>query len=125
MKQSMVDFMNTICDKDFKSLKKIINHKFRKFRSFYWLLKDYSKNIEQVYYDDDTDLSLLSISIIPSDISTDDLAHILLSNIEEGQPIEISYDDKSLYINIYGEEELPLEVDEDEDETDEDSPENK
>ena len=114
----MIDYMNTICEKDFRKIKKIIDHKFRKFRSFYWLLKDYSENIYKIRYYDDTDIDTFRIDVSVSGKSGSELAKILLENVdeEEADSITITYDEEIVSIEIYREEEHPM-LNEDDEET--------
>ena len=103
MKKSMVDYMNTICDRDFVALKKIINHKFRKFRSFYWLLKDYTEDITELYYYDDEDLNTLKISVKVAGMYAGDLAEDLSKCADSS--VSIENDEDAVTLVIYGEEE--------------------
>ena len=121
MKQSMVDYINTICERDFLLLKEIIDHKFRKFRSFYWLLKDQSERICEIHYDNETDINTLRISLSVSGKSMDELVVYLSENVDEDEKdhIKIFNTDPLVCIEIYKEEEQPIPDEESSDEEDE------
>lgn len=105
----MIDYINTICDRDFHKLHKIIDHKFRKFRSFYWLLKEYSEQIDRIFYDDTTDIDTLRIDVSVRGFNGTQLAEILCDNIEadDEDSITITFDDQLVSIEIYKIEEHP------------------
>ena len=120
MKPCMVDYINTICENDFRKLHDVIEYKFRKFRSFYWLLKDHSEQIDRIFYDSTTDIDTLRIDVSVRGFSSSDLAEILCDNIspEEEDSIVITFDDQYVCIEIFRLEEPKRP------EVEEDSPEN-
>ena len=101
----MIDYMNNICERDFTSLKRIINYKFRKFRSFYWLLREYSDQIAHIHYYDDEDLNTLRLSVETIYDDVDGFADVLNESLDNDSNITIETSNNEVLIIIVREEE--------------------
>lgn len=73
MKKCMTNYLFALSESDYEKLRDIICHKYRKFRKFYKLLRDYSKFIIALEYED-SDAGQLKINIKFSGVDPKDIA---------------------------------------------------
>lgn len=51
MKKSMSDYLNAMTSGKLENFENIISHQYRKFKKFYYMIKDYSESITKVKYE--------------------------------------------------------------------------
>lgn len=73
MKKCMTNYLFALSESDYEKLRDIICHKYRKFRKFYKLLRDYSKFIIALEYED-SEVGQLKINIKFSGVDPKDIA---------------------------------------------------
>lgn len=100
MKKCMTNYLFTLSESDYEKLRDIICHKYRKFRKFYLLLKEYSEFIISLEYDDKSDIGELRITIKFSGVEPKDIAN----KISYSDNVNIETTKSKLIIEIYDED---------------------
>ena len=83
MKKSMTNYLYALSEDDMDVLYEIIAMKYRKFIRLYWLLKDFSDNIIKLKYKEKTELNVLKIVVVFSNIDVDKICKKLNSNLDD------------------------------------------
>lgn len=100
MKKSMTDYISALTESDFSKLEEIIEDKYKKFLTMYWLLKDQSELINSLKYND-SDKNILKITIsLLSDNDIDTVVCNLQANIPKDGSVVISSVKKKIHIEI-------------------------
>lgn len=89
MKKSMTNYLYALSEDDMDVLYEIIAMKYRKFIRLYWLLKDFSDNIIKLKYKEKTELNVLKIVVVFSNIDVDKICKKLNSNLDDSDNITI------------------------------------
>ena len=107
MKATLTEFISVLSKKNRKTLEDLLANKYRKFIKFFYLMKDYTDNIEKLKYNFSSK-EILNIDIIFSKKVDVDLKKKLLDIMEEnGYLIEYKIDDKKMKMVItYDESQL-------------------
>ena len=107
MKATLTEFISVLSKKNRKTLEDLLANKYRKFIKFFYLMKDYTDNIEKLKYNFSSK-EILNIDIIFSKKVDVDLKKELLDIMEEnGYLIEYKIDDKKMKMVItYDESQL-------------------
>lgn len=95
----MTDYISALTESDFSKLEEIIEDKYKKFLTMYWLLKDQSELINSLKYNEsDKNILKITISLLDSDI--DAVMNNLQSNIPKDGSVMISSSNKKIHIEI-------------------------
>lgn len=104
MKKSMTNYLYALSEDDMDVLYEIIAMKYRKFIRLYWLLKDFSDNIIKLKYKEKTDLNVLKIVVVFSNIDVDKICKKLTSNLDDSDNITIESTKNEINIKILKDE---------------------
>lgn len=104
MKKSMTNYLYALSEDDMDVLYEIIAMKYRKFIRLYWLLKDFSDNIIKLKYKEKTDLNVLKIVVVFSNIDVDKICKKLNSNLDDSDNITIESTKNEINIKILKDE---------------------
>lgn len=104
MKKSMTNYLYALSEDDMDVLYEIIAMKYRKFIRFYWLLKDFSDNIIKLKYKEKTELNVLKIVVVFSNIDVDKICKKLNSNLDDSDNITIESTKNEINIKILKDE---------------------
>ena len=102
MKKSMPEYISALSNNDFSILENIIEYKYQKFLTLYWLMKEYSDYISGLKYEDAPN-DILKIEVTLSNIDIDKVMKKLQKNITED--ILICNSKKKIRIEITKDEE--------------------
>ena len=105
MKKSMTNYLYALSEDDMDVLYEIIAMKYRKFIRLYWLLKDFSDNIIKLKYKEKTELNVLKIVVVFSNIDVDKICKKLTSNLDDSDNITIESTKNEINIKILKDEE--------------------
>lgn len=104
MKKSMTNYLYALSEDDMDVLYEIIAMKYRKFIRLYWLLKDFSDNIIKLKYKEKTELNVLKIVVVFSNIDVDKICKKLNSNLDYSDNITIESTKNEINIKILKDE---------------------
>ena len=104
MKKSMTNYLYALSEDDMDVLYEIIAMKYRKFIRLYWLLKDFSDNIIKLKYKEKTELNVLKIVVVFSNIDVDKICKKLNSNLDDSDNITIESTKNEINIKILKDE---------------------
>ena len=104
MKKSMTNYLYALSEDDMDVLYEIIAMKYRKFIRLYWLLKDFSDNIIKLKYKEKTELNVLKIVVVFSNIDVDKICKKLNSNLDDSDNITIESTKNEISIKILKDE---------------------
>ena len=100
----MTNYLYALSEDDMDVLYEIIAMKYRKFIRLYWLLKDFSDNIIKLKYKEKTDLNVLKIVVVFSNIDVDKICKKLTSNLDDSDNITIESTKNEINIKILKDE---------------------
>ena len=104
MTKSMTNYLYALSEDDMDVLYEIIAMKYRKFIRLYWLLKDFSDNIIKLKYKEKTELNVLKIVVVFSNIDVDKICKKLNSNLDDSDNITIESTKNEINIKILKDE---------------------
>lgn len=104
MKKSMTNYLYALSEDDMDVLYEIIAMKYRKFIRLYWLLKDFSDNIIKLKYKEKTELNVLKIVVVFSNIDVDKICKKLTSSLDDSDNITIESTKNEINIKILKDE---------------------
>jgi hypothetical protein len=100
----MTNYLYALSEDDMDVLYEIIAMKYRKFIRLYWLLKDFSDNIIKLKYKEKTELNVLKIVVVFSNIDVDKICKKLNSNLDDSDNITIESTKNEINIKILKDE---------------------
>jgi hypothetical protein len=103
MKKTMTEYISALSTNSFDILESIIEKKYQKFITLYWMLKDYSDNIFSLKYKDTKD-QVLKIEVELSGIDIDKVMSDLHDSISDDCSVLIYNEKKKIHIEITKEE---------------------
>lgn len=107
MKATLTEFISVLSKKDRKTLEDLLSNKYRKFTKLFYLVKDYTDNIEKIKYNF-SNKEILNVDIIFSKKVSVELKKELLESMEEnGYIVDYTLTEKKLKMVItYDEDKL-------------------
>ena len=106
MQKSIRQYLYALTGSDYNLLFDLLSYRYKKFIEVYWLLKRYSENIIDIYYDNNEEKNTLLISASFSDIPASEVATYIKKNAVNKKEIKIKSDKEELLIKIKKEEEV-------------------
>lgn len=105
MKKTMTEYISALSGSNCDVLEKIIDKKYRKFITLYWLLKEYSNYISVLKYKDTAD-DILKIEVQLNGVDIDSVMENLQSNIPVDLSVLIYNEKKKIHIEITKDEDI-------------------
>lgn len=102
MKKSMPEYISALSNNDFSIFENIIENKYQKFLTLYWLLRDYSDYISALKYEEannnilkiEVTLSNIDIDKVMIDLQENITGDILICNYKKKIRIEVTRDEE-------------------------------
>ena len=105
MQKSIRQYLYALTGSDYNLLFDLLSYRYKKFIEIYWLLKEYSENITDIYYDNNEEKNTLVISASFSDIQASEVASYIKKNAINKKEIKLKSDKEELLIKINKEKE--------------------
>lgn len=104
MKESITNYLCTLSGCDYDILYEIVKNKYKKFIQLYWLLKDYSDEIDSIHYGEQKNENALEILAVFKSKNLKTVKKEILSSIKNDDNVSIEISGKDMYITILKEE---------------------